>query len=72
MSDDESEASIEITDSNCEEEASFADLLNTFLTSKDGVNVADNIAQVKTAIDTQNKILHRMMLAIEKSVKEKQ
>ena len=77
MSDEENEGSISCIpdehdnnsssdDDDDDDDISLADIMQTFFASSDGKNIVDVISKIKSSLDTNNKILHKISIALDK------
>lgn len=72
---EESEDEVEIIDDDeeedeedDEEEITLPDLMQTFFAGENGKNLVDTVYDLKKSIDVQNKILSKLVSALENSV----
>uniref|UniRef100_A0A6C0F5J7 Uncharacterized protein n=1 Tax=viral metagenome TaxID=1070528 RepID=A0A6C0F5J7_9ZZZZ len=52
-------------DDDDDDDISLADIMQTFFASNDGKNIVDVISKIKSSLDTNNKILHKISLSLE-------
>ena len=49
------------SDDDIEEENDIPSLINHFFTNTDGENIADILTQLKKSMDTQNKLIYKLL-----------
>ena len=51
-----------------EDDITLPDLMQTFFAGENGKNIVDTVCDLQKSIDTQNKMLHKLIKALESSI----